>query len=161
MTILYHILKWVDFSFQSAYGFHKKEDSIYSSLHPEPTAQNMNIQFSSVTQSCLTICDPMDCSTPGFPVHHQLPVFTQTHVHWVSDAIQPSHPLSSPSPTFNISLHLGLFQWVSFSHQVARVLDKWCWGILDSYSGKNKSHPKPHILYKSKLKINNKFLCKV
>ena len=55
-------------------------------------------QFSSVTQSCLTLCDPMDCSTLGFPAHHQLPEFTQTHVHWVSDATQPSHPLSSPSP---------------------------------------------------------------
>ena len=57
-----------------------------------------NHQFSSVAQSCLTLCDPMDCSTPGFPVYHQLPELTQTHVHWVSDAIQSSHPLSSPSP---------------------------------------------------------------
>ena len=57
-----------------------------------------NLQFSSVTQSCPTLCDPMNCSTPGLPVHHQVPEFTQTHVHWVSDAIQPSHPLSSPSP---------------------------------------------------------------
>ena len=66
-------------------------------------------QFSSVTQSCLTLCDPMDCSTPGLPVHHQLPEFTQTHVHWVGDTIQPSHPLSSPSlPAFNLSQHLGL-----------------------------------------------------
>ena len=56
------------------------------------------VQFSSVTRSCLTLCEPMDCSTPGLPVHHQLPEFTQTHVHRVSDAIQPSHPLSSPSP---------------------------------------------------------------
>ena len=64
---------------------------------------------SSVTQSCLTLCDPMDCSTPGFPVHHQLPEFAQTHVHSVGDAIQPSHPLSSPSPpTFNLSHHQGL-----------------------------------------------------
>ena len=63
-------------------------------------------QFSSVTQSRPTLWDPMDCSTPGFPVHHQLPEFTQTHVHWVSDAIQPSHPLSSPSPpAFNLSQH--------------------------------------------------------
>ena len=78
-------------------------------------------QFSLVTQSCLTICDPMDCSTPGLPVHHQLLEFTQTHVHWVGDAIQPSHPLSSPSPpAFNLSQHQGLFQWVSFSHQVSR-----------------------------------------
>ena len=62
------------------------------------------VQFSSVAQLCLTLCDPMDCSTPGFPVHHQLPEFTQTHVHWVSDATQPSHPLLSPSPpTFNLS----------------------------------------------------------
>ena len=56
------------------------------------------VQLSSVAQSCLTLCDPMDCSTPGLPVHHQLPEFTQTHVHWVGDAIQPSYPLSSPSP---------------------------------------------------------------
>ena len=81
-------------------------------------------QFSSVTQSCLTLYDPMDCSMPGFPVHHQLPEFTQTHVHWVSDAIQPSHPLSSPSPpAFNLSQHQSLFQWVSSSHQMAKVLE--------------------------------------
>ena len=68
------------------------------------------LQFSSVAQSCLTLCDPMDCSTPGFPVHHQLPKLTQTHVHGVGDAIQPSHPLSSPSPlAFNLSQHQGLF----------------------------------------------------
>ena len=60
-------------------------------------------QFSSVAQSCLTICDPMDCSMPGLPVHHQLPEFTQTHVHWVCDTIQPSQPLSAPSPTFYLS----------------------------------------------------------
>ena len=66
----------------------------------------------------------MDCSTPGVPVHHQLPEFYQTHVHWVSDAIQPSHPLSSPShPAFNLSQHQGLFQWVSSSYQVAKVLE--------------------------------------
>ena len=73
------------------------------------------LQFSSVAQLCPTLCDPMDCSTPGFHVHHQLLEPTQTHVHWVGDAIQPSHPLSSPSPpTFNLSQHQGLFQWVSF-----------------------------------------------
>ena len=81
-------------------------------------------QFSSVNQSYLTLCNPMDCSTPGLPVHHQLPEFTQTHVHSVSDAIQPSHPLSSPSPpTFNLSQHQGLFRWVSSSHQMAKVLE--------------------------------------
>ena len=78
----------------------------------------------SVTQSCPTLCDPVDCSTLGFPVHHQLPEPTQTHVHWVGDAIQPSHPLlSSSPPIFNLSQHQGLFQWVSFSHQEAKVLE--------------------------------------
>ena len=81
-------------------------------------------QFSSVAQSCLTLCDPMDCSTPGFPVQHQLPELAQTHVHRVSDAIQPSNLLSSPSPpTFILFQYQGLSQWVSFSHQVARVLE--------------------------------------
>ena len=80
-------------------------------------------QFSSVAQSCPTLCDAMDCSMPGLPVHHQLLEFTQTHVHWVSDAIQPSHPLLSPSPAFNLSQHQGLFQWVSSSHQMTKVLE--------------------------------------
>ena len=80
--------------------------------------------FSSVAQSCPTLCDPMNCSTPGLPVRHHLPEFTQTHVHWVSDAIQPSHPLSSPSPpALNPSQHQGLFQWVNSSHEVAKVLE--------------------------------------
>ena len=80
-----------------------------------------SVQFSSVVQSCLTLCDPMNRSMPGLPVYHQLLEFTQTHMHWVSDAIQPSHPLSSPSPpTFNLFQHHSLFQWVSFSHQVAK-----------------------------------------
>ena len=83
-----------------------------------------SVQLSSVTQSCPNLCNPMDCSMPGLPVHHQLPEFTQTHVHWVGDAIQPSHPLSSPSPpALNLSQHQGLFQWVSSSHQVAKVLE--------------------------------------
>ena len=85
---------------------------------------NIHWKFSSVAQSCLTLCDPMDCSMPGLPVHHQLPEFTQTHVHWAGDAIQPSHPLSSPSPPApNPSQHQGLFQWVSSSHEVAKVLE--------------------------------------
>ena len=79
--------------------------------------------FSSVAQSCPTPCDPTDCSTPGLPVHHQLPESTQTHTHWVGDAIQPSHSLSSLSPTLNVSQHQGLFQWVSSSHQVAKALE--------------------------------------
>ena len=82
------------------------------------------LQCTSVAQSCLTLCDPMDHSMPGLPVHHQFPESTQTHVHWVSDAIQPSHPLSSPSPpSCNLSQHQGLFKWVSSLHQVAKVLE--------------------------------------
>ena len=81
-------------------------------------------QFSSVAQSCMTLCYPMDCSMPGFHVHHQHPELTQTHVHWISDAIQPPHPLSSPSPpTFNLSQHQGLFQCVSSSYHMAKVLE--------------------------------------
>ena len=83
-----------------------------------------NIQFSSVAQSCPTLCNPMNCSTPGLPLHHQLPEFTQTHVHRVGDAIQPSHLLSSPFPPApNPSQHQGLFQLVKFSHEVAKVLE--------------------------------------
>ena len=83
-----------------------------------------NQSISSVAQSCPTLCNPMDGSTPGLPVHRQLLEFTHTHVHWVGDAIQPSHSLSSPSPPhFNLSMHQGLFQWVSSSHQVAKVLE--------------------------------------
>ena len=81
-------------------------------------------QFSSVAQSCLTLYNLMECSMPGFPVHHKLPEFASTHVHQVSDAIHPSHPLLSLSPPhFNHSQHQGLFQWVSSSHQVAKVLE--------------------------------------
>ena len=80
--------------------------------------------ISSVAQLSLTLCDATDCSTPGLLVHHQLPEFTQTHVNWVSDAIQPSHPLSSHSPPApNPCQHQGLFKWVSSSHQVAKVLE--------------------------------------
>ena len=82
------------------------------------------LQFSSVAQSYLTLWDPMNRSTPGLPVHHQLPEFTQTHVHWVGDAIQPSHPLSPPSPLApNPSQHQSLFQWVNSSHEMAKVLE--------------------------------------
>ena len=83
-----------------------------------------SVQFSSVTQSCPTLCNLMNHSTLGLPVHHHLPEFTQTQVHPVSDAIQPSHPLSSPSPPApNPSQHQSLFQWVNSSHQVAKVLE--------------------------------------
>ena len=80
-------------------------------------------KFSSVAQLCLTLCDPMNRSTPGLHVHHQLPESTQTHGHWIGDVIQPSHPLSSPSPpALNLSQHQGLFKWVSSPHQVGKGL---------------------------------------
>ena len=83
---------------------------------------NVSVQFSSVTQSSPTLCDSMNHSTPGLPVHHQLPEFTQTHVHQVGDAIKPSHPLLSPSPPApNPSQHQSLFQWVNSSHEVAKA----------------------------------------
>ena len=86
--------------------------------------QLSSVRFSSVTQSCPTLCDPLNYSMPGLPVHHQLPEFTRTHIHRVSDAIQPSHPPSSPSPSApNPSQHQSLFQWVNSSHEVAKVLE--------------------------------------
>ena len=92
-----------------------------------------SVQISSVAQSCPTLCDPMNRSTPGFPVNHQLPEFTQTHVHRVSDAVQPSHPLSSPSsPASNPSQNQSLFQWVNSSHEVAKLLAP-SFFLLNSY----------------------------
>ena len=88
------------------------------------TSFSTSVQFSSVAQSCLTLCDTMNRSMPGLLVHNQLPESTQTHVHWVRDAIQPSYPLLSPSPSaLNLSQHQGLFKWVRSSNQVAKVLD--------------------------------------
>ena len=85
---------------------------------------SFSVQFSSVTKSCPTLCNPMNCRTPALPVHHHLPEFTQTHVHWVDDAIQPSRPLLSTFPPApNPSQHQGLFQWVNSSHEVAKVLE--------------------------------------
>ena len=91
---------------------------------PLPAYPGPTVQFSPVAQSYPTLYDPMDCSTPGLPVHHQLPELAQTHVHQVDNAIQPSHPLLSPSPpAFTLYQHQGLFQGVSSSHQVAKVLE--------------------------------------
>ena len=98
----------------------RSKESVAQKWNPE----GPSVQFSSVAQLCPTLCDPMNCSTPGLPVYHQLPEFTQTQVHRVSDAIQPSHPLSSPSPPApNPSQHQSLFQWVNLSHEVAKVLE--------------------------------------
>ena len=105
------------------YVIGRVHQKVEKKCHLPPHKQNP-FHFSSVAQSCLTLCHPVDCSTLDFPVHHQLPDPTQTHVHRIGDAIQPSHPLSSPSPPiFNLSQHRGLFKWVCSSHQEAKVLE--------------------------------------
>ena len=112
----------IHWTIEKAREFQKK--TFTSALLTRPKPLTVSVQFSSVAQSRLTLCNAMNCSTPGLPVHHQLLESTQTHVHWVSDAIQPSHPLSSPSPpALNLSQHQGLFQWVSSSHEVANILE--------------------------------------
>ena len=99
------------------------------------TRKTMLFNF-SVTKLCKTLCNPMDCSMPGFPVLQYLLEFAQTHVHWVSDAIQPSHPLLPPSPALNPSQHQGIFQWVGSSCQMAKVLKlqhesfQWISGLI-------------------------------
>ena len=113
----YIISNYIPCSFERSWE--KSYQSISNGYWPkaENTASD---QIRSVPQLCLTLCDAMNHSTPGLPVHHQLPEFTQTHIHRVSDAIQPSHPLSSPSPLApNPSQHQSLFQWVNSSHEVA------------------------------------------
>ena len=114
---------------------HSKSQFLKSLIWGKITlGRNCKVQFSSVSQSCLTLCDPMHCSMPGLPVQCQFPEFTQTHVHCVSDAIQPSHPLSSPSPpAFSLSQHQCLFQGVSSSHQVAKY-----WSFSFSISPSNE-----------------------
>ena len=98
--------------------------SYYYCLSPFNSVDVCFIYFSSVAQSCPTLCDPMNRSTPGLPVHHKLPESTQIHVHQVSNAIEPSYPLSSPSsPALSLSQHQGLFKWVSCSYQMAKVLE--------------------------------------
>ena len=110
---------WVPESLQMMTTAMKLKDACSLEEKLWPTS----VQFSSVAQLCPTLCDPMNCSTPGLPAHHQLLEFTQTHVHRVGDAIQPRHLLLSPSPPApNPSQHQGLFQWVNPSHEVAKVL---------------------------------------
>ena len=99
------------------------KDSKVSTCRSVKLTRQTLTTLSSVIQLCPALCDPMDCSMPGLPVHHQLLELAQMHVHWVGDAIQPSHPLSSPSrPAFNFSQNQGLFKWVHSLHQVAKVL---------------------------------------
>ena len=118
----YSDLPWMGWALQRrAVTQRNKEGKLWGQ---DPKCLLESVQFSSVAQSRPTLCDPMNHSTPGLPVHHQLPEFTQTHVHRVSDAIQPSHLLSSPSPPApNPSQHKSLFQWVNSSHEVAKVLE--------------------------------------
>ena len=105
-------------------GREYKKEWIYAYGFTLLYRRNSSVQFSSVAQSCLALCNPMNRSIPGLPVHHQLPEFIQTHVHWGGNAIQPSHPLSSPStPTLNLFQLDGLFKWVSSMHEVAKVLE--------------------------------------
>ena len=100
----------------------------------------LSVQFSSVTQSCPTLCDPMNCSMPGLPVHHQLPESTQTHVHWVCDAIQPSHPLLSPSPPAPVLNHLN--ECINFKLS-SSILSQEIWSsvLFLHYSSKNSLPP--------------------
>ena len=136
-------------------GVNQKVNGCNSNAHQWMDKQNVVYPysriFSLVTQSCPTLCDPMNHSTPGLPVHHQLPEFTQTHVHRVGDTIQPSHPLLSPSPPApNPSQHQGLFQWVNSSHEVAKALKRKeilihaiTWMNLEDTMLNEKSQP-PH-----------------
>ena len=120
-------------------------------------------QFRSVAEACPTLCDTMNRSTPGLPVHHKLPEFTQTHVYRVGDAIQPSHPLSSPSPPApNPFQHQGLFQWVNSSHEVAKVLEfqlLYSVNITFIWTGKTNLYDSLwYLLYSSGLESNWKYL---
>ena len=115
---------------------------------------NKTCSVRSVTQSCPTLCDAMDCSMPGFPVHHHLPELAHTHVYQVGDAMQPSHPLLLPSPpAFNLSQHQGLFKWVSCLHQVAKNYWSFSFSIRPSneyrryYARWNKPDTERQIVY--------------
>ena len=110
-----------------------KESDNWVTEHTHIVAHTHSRSISSVAQLCPTLCDPMDCSVPDLPVHHQLLEFTQTHVHWVDDAIQPSHSLLSPSPTFNLSQHQGLF-----NESVLRIMWPKYWSFSFSISPSNE-----------------------
>ena len=131
------ILEWVAISFSRASSW-SKDQTLISYIGRWVLccwATREDPSVSSVAQSCPTLCHPMDRSTPGLPVHHQLPELAQTHDHWVGDAIQPSHSLSSPSPpAFNLAQHQGLFQWVSSSNYVANTHPIQSTGVSDSAS---------------------------
>ena len=118
------VLEWVAYPFSGGSSQPRNQTGVFCIAGGSFIRWVTFSSVSSVAQSCPTLCDLMNRSTPGLPVHHQVPEFTQTHVRWVSDAIQPSHPLSSPSPPApNPSQHQSLFQWVNSSHEVAKVLE--------------------------------------
>ena len=122
-TSLFAIFQWLPTDSYINSKLHNTACVCSLSIYPYWCPIHMGcFQFILVAQSCLTVCDPMDWSTPRLPVNHQFPEFTQTHVHWVGDAIQPSHPLLSTSPTISFSKHQSLSQSVSSLHQVAKVL---------------------------------------
>ena len=122
LSIMYNTVS-LFISFRAFCWFSVMVDEDLAAIYNHPSFLII-LQFNSVTQLCPLLCDPVNHSTLGLPVHHQFPEFTHTHVHWVSDAIQPSHPLSSPSPpALNLSQHQGVFKWVSSLHQVAKVLE--------------------------------------
>ena len=128
LRIVNILKRWQEFTeelYKKALNDSDNYDDVVTHLEPHIfECEISSVQFSSVAQSCPTLCDPMNRSTPGLPIHHHLPEFTQTHVHWVRDAIQTSHPLSSPfPPSLNPSQHQSLFQWVSSLHEVAKVLE--------------------------------------
>ena len=117
---------WLEYwtGFQDTEQWKMIKEALHLTNGTQKPDGTVKIGFSSVAQSCPTLCDPMNRSTPGLTIHHQLPEFTQTHVHLVSDAIHPSHPLLSPSPLApNPSQHQSLSQWVNSSHEVAKVLE--------------------------------------
>ena len=125
------VLHLAALQFQSFHYFHPGEylrhERISQFQFSNPRVRILSVSIISA-QSYPTLCDPVDCSMPGLPVHHQLPEFTQTHVHWVCDAIQTSHPLSPPSPSaLNLSQHQGLFQWVRPSHKVQLLHQSFQW----------------------------------
>ena len=130
-NLIYAVFFWLFSSYQDKlFSRCRKKGVLYdnhlyhvSGVKEMGGIQNVG-QSSSITQLCLILCDPMNCSTPDFPFHHQLPELAQTHVHQVDDAIQPSNPLSSPfPPAFNLYQHRDLFQWVSSSYQVTKILE--------------------------------------
>ena len=124
IKFLFCDINWCSFCLSEA----RNPDSLQGSLLNLKTLSSLGktafLHYCSITHLCLTLCDLMDWSSPGFSVLHCLPELAQTHAHWAGDAIQPSHPLSSPSsPALNLSQHQGLFQWVGSLHQVAKVLE--------------------------------------